>query len=84
MEEETTTKKALRKDTKIPNVMICDKRIKTAAKYKIADVPHPYTSREEYERAMQMPVGGMSSYKINPFLFSHPSKHFDDDGDMCM
>ena len=58
MEEETTTKKALRKDTKIPNVMICDKRIKTAAKYKIADVPHPYTSREEYERAMQMPIGG--------------------------
>ncbi len=51
----------MRQDGKIFNVMISDKRVKTAAKYKIDEVPHPFTTREEYERSMQMPVGG----KIN-------------------
>jgi U3 small nucleolar RNA-associated protein 14 len=58
---ENTKKRAMRQDGKIFNVMISDKRVKTAAKYKIDEVPHPFTTREEYERSMQMPVGG----KIN-------------------
>ena len=57
VEEETTEKKKGRKDAKMPNVMISDRRVKTAAKYKISDIPHPFTSREEYERSMQMPLG---------------------------
>ena len=58
VEDETNEKKKGRSDTKIPNVMISDRRVKTAAKYKISDIPHPFTSREEYERSMQMPLGG--------------------------
>ena len=57
VEDETNEKKKGRKDTKMPNVMISDRRVKTAAKYKIAEIPHPFTSREEYERSMQMPLG---------------------------
>jgi U3 small nucleolar RNA-associated protein 14 len=58
VEDETNEKKKGRKDTKIPNVMISDRRVKTAAKYKISEIPHPFTCREEYERSMQMPLGG--------------------------
>ena len=41
----------------MPNVMICDRRVKSDAKYKISTVPHPFTSREQYERSLQMPLG---------------------------
>jgi U3 small nucleolar RNA-associated protein 14 len=57
MEEESTKQRAMRKDGKIMNVVISDRRVKTAAKYKISDIPHPFTSREEYERSIQMPLG---------------------------
>ena len=63
--EEEESKKAARTDTKIKNVMISEKRVKTSAKYKIADIPHPFSSREEYEQAMRMPVGG----ELNEFLY---------------
>jgi U3 small nucleolar RNA-associated protein 14 len=56
--EDSENKKRGRKDTKMPNVMISDRRIKTAAKYKISEIPHPFTTREEYERSLQMPLGG--------------------------
>lgn len=48
-----------RKDNaaKMMNVMISERRVKTAAKYKIADIPHPFSTREEYERSLQMPIG---------------------------
>ena len=58
VDEDSEEKKKGRKDTKIPNVMISERKIKTAAKYKITDVPHPFISREEYERSLLMPVGG--------------------------
>jgi U3 small nucleolar RNA-associated protein 14 len=38
--------------------MISDRRIKTASKYKISEVPHPFTSREEYEQSLRLPIGG--------------------------
>jgi U3 small nucleolar RNA-associated protein 14 len=60
VEQESEEKRAERRDTKTPNVILSDRRVKTAAKYKIEEIPHPYTSREEYERAMQMPLGGES------------------------
>ena len=57
MNEEEEEKRGKRKDSKLKNVMISDKRIKTAAKYKIADFPHPFTSSEEYEKSLQVPLG---------------------------
>lgn len=58
-EAEALQQKAGRKDTKAKlfNVLLSEKRIKTAAKYKLAAVPHPFTTREEYERSIQMPLG---------------------------
>ena len=58
IDEESAEKRALRKDGKIFNVVLSDRRIKSAAKYKIGEVPHPFTTREEYERSIQMPLGG--------------------------
>jgi U3 small nucleolar RNA-associated protein 14 len=31
--------------------------VKTASKYKVGEIPHPFTTREEYERSLQMPLG---------------------------
>lgn len=56
--DESSTKKALRRDSKISNVMFSEKRVKTAAKFKVSAVPHPFSSMEEYERTMRMPLGG--------------------------
>jgi len=56
-EVEAEEKKKGRSDTKTPNVMMSDRRVKTAAKFKIAEVPHPFTSREEYEKSLVMPIG---------------------------
>ena len=58
VQTENSQKKALRKDTKMLNVHISERRVKTASKYKIADLPHPFTSWEQYEKSMQMPLGG--------------------------
>ncbi len=56
-EAESELKRKGRRDTKLANVMLSDRRIKTAAKFKIAEIPHPFTSREEYEQSLRMPVG---------------------------
>lgn len=58
-EEHAAELRAGRRDAALANVVISDRRIKTSAKFKIAEVPHPFTSREEYERSLQMPLGGM-------------------------
>lgn len=50
--------KGNRADRKMANVVLSERRIKTAAKFVIDTVPHPFTSREEYERSLQMPLGG--------------------------
>lgn len=60
IKQESEEQKSKRKDKKLMNVLISEKRIKTASKYKIADIPHPFTTREEYERSLQMPLGGKS------------------------
>ena len=57
LEEENAKKRVARKDGQVYNVMISDRRVKSSSKYKIAAVPHPFTSREEYERSIQMPLG---------------------------
>lgn len=57
LEEENAQKRVARKDGQVYNVMISDRRVKANSKYKLAAVPHPFTSREEYERSIQMPLG---------------------------
>jgi U3 small nucleolar RNA-associated protein 14 len=50
--------KRKRKDDKKPDVIINQKRMKkTANGYMLGDVPHPYSSRAEYEQAMLGGVG---------------------------
>lgn len=46
------------KNKTLKNVMISDRRVKSAAKYKIAEIPHPFTTVEEYEKSLQLPIGG--------------------------
>uniref|UniRef100_A0AAV1U6N2 U3 small nucleolar RNA-associated protein 14 n=1 Tax=Peronospora matthiolae TaxID=2874970 RepID=A0AAV1U6N2_9STRA len=48
---------ANRKDARLDKVLINEKKDKKAAKYKVKDVPYPFTSREEYEAAMRNPLG---------------------------
>lgn len=71
-QEEDEIKRKARKDNKMYNVMISERRIKTASKYKLVDVPHPYTTREEYERSIQLPLGGklIRIYCRNVFSFN--------------
>ena len=57
MEEKAAQQRAGRNDGQLANVILSERRVKTSSKYKIADVPHPFTSREEYERSLQMPLG---------------------------
>lgn len=57
LEEKTAMQRAGRNDGQLANVILSERRVKTSSKYKIADVPHPFTSREEYERSLQMPLG---------------------------
>jgi U3 small nucleolar RNA-associated protein 14 len=50
--------KRKRDDAKKPNVILAEKRVKkTADGFMVAQIPHPFTSREEYERAMAGGVG---------------------------
>ena len=50
--------KRKRQDAKRQDVIIREKRVKkTADKFMLNSIPYPYTSREEYERAMMGAVG---------------------------
>lgn len=51
------TQKDKRKDKNMKNVIINEKVNKKNLKYQSSDVPYPYESREQYERALRMPVG---------------------------
>lgn len=46
-----------RRDKNLKNVIINEKVNKKNLKYQSSDVPFPYESREQYERALRMPVG---------------------------
>ncbi|KAF9528093.1 Utp14 protein-domain-containing protein [Crepidotus variabilis] len=39
------------------NIIISEKRDKKAAKYLVKDLPYPYTSKAQFERAMEHPLG---------------------------
>jgi U3 small nucleolar RNA-associated protein 14 len=46
-----------REDDELEHVIINEKAKEKNSKYAIEGVPFPYTSREEYERAMKQPLG---------------------------
>jgi len=46
-----------RKDEGLKHVIINEKRDKKAAQFLLPDVPHPFTSREQYERSIRNPIG---------------------------
>ena len=46
-----------RLDQHLPTVVINERRLKKAAALKVAHVPYPFTSREQYERSLRRPVG---------------------------
>jgi hypothetical protein len=39
------------------NIIISEKRDKKLAKYQVKDLPYPYTSRAQFERSMEAPLG---------------------------
>lgn len=39
------------------HVIISEKRDKKAAKYLVKDLPYPYTSKAQFERSMDTPIG---------------------------
>jgi len=46
-----------REDYGKAHVIISEKRDKKAAKYMVKDLPYPYTSKAQYERSLQTPIG---------------------------
>ncbi|KXN84966.1 hypothetical protein AN958_11811 [Leucoagaricus sp. SymC.cos] len=46
-----------RADYNKKHVIISEKRDKKAAKYLVKDLPYPYTSRAQFERSMEQPLG---------------------------
>eukprot|EP00611_Tribonema_gayanum_P000391 TRINITY_DN10265_c0_g1_i1.p2 TRINITY_DN10265_c0_g1~~TRINITY_DN10265_c0_g1_i1.p2 ORF type:complete len:158 (-),score=23.50 TRINITY_DN10265_c0_g1_i1:168-620(-) len=49
--------KKARSDASLPTVIINQKRHKASARLKIAQIPYPFTSKEQYERSMRQPLG---------------------------
>ena len=46
-----------RKDAKLEHVIISEKFDKKAAKYNVATLPYPYTSKQAFESNMRQPLG---------------------------
>merc|ERR1712146_231332 len=55
--EEKKRREKERLDHNLPNVVISHKRQKGLAPYKLAQVPYPFTSIEQYERSLRRPIG---------------------------
>lgn len=51
------SKKVKRKDDGHSTVIINEKRLKKTAKFQLSNIPYPYRSREEYERAIAGNIG---------------------------
>ncbi|KAI5464616.1 Utp14 protein-domain-containing protein [Mariannaea sp. PMI_226] len=50
-------KKKDRKDAKLDRVIINEKRVKKNDAYLASQLPHPFESRQQYERSLRLPVG---------------------------
>lgn len=46
-----------RKDARLERVIINEKTVKKNGKYLAAELPHPFESRQQYERALRLPMG---------------------------
>ncbi|KAG0648942.1 utp-14 domain containing [Hyphodiscus hymeniophilus] len=46
-----------RKDAKLDRVIINQKRVKKNGKYLATSLPHPFETRQQYERSLRLPVG---------------------------
>ncbi len=57
IELEENEKLKTRLDKRMPNVMLSERKVKSASKFMVAEVPHPFETREQYERSLQMPLG---------------------------
>ena len=49
--------KAKRQDARLDKVIINEKRVKKNAKYLASQLPHPFETRQQYERSLRLPVG---------------------------
>ena len=49
--------KRKRQDDQLPTVIINEKRVKKTSSYKVSAIPYPYTSAEQYEKAMAGALG---------------------------
>lgn len=46
-----------RQDAKLDRVIINEKRVKKNGKYMASSLPHPFETRQQYERSLRLPVG---------------------------
>lgn len=46
-----------RKDAKLQNAIISEKRVRKNAKYLAPMLPHPFESKQQYERSLRLPIG---------------------------
>ncbi|KAL1957439.1 hypothetical protein VTO42DRAFT_6007 [Malbranchea cinnamomea] len=46
-----------RRDAKLDRVIINEKRVKKNTKYLASQLPHPFESKQQYERSLRLPIG---------------------------
>ncbi|ETI19535.1 hypothetical protein G647_09369 [Cladophialophora carrionii CBS 160.54] len=46
-----------RQDAKLDKVIVNEKRVKKNSKYLASELPHPFESRQQYERSLRLPLG---------------------------
>jgi len=49
--------KGKRQDARLDRVIINEKRVKKNGKYLASNLPHPFETRQQYERSLRLPVG---------------------------
>lgn len=49
--------KEKRQDAKLERVIINEKQVKKNSKYLATELPHPFESRQQYERSLRLPLG---------------------------
>jgi len=57
MQRKLKEAKEKRKDAKLNNVIINEKRDKKAAKYMVKELPYPYSNADQFDRAHINPIG---------------------------
>ncbi|KAI9714620.1 MAG: hypothetical protein M1828_001157 [Chrysothrix sp. TS-e1954] len=54
---EAGIKPSQRKDARLERVILSEKRIKKNTKYLASSLPHPYETKQQYERSLRIPIG---------------------------